>query len=147
MSGLVVSVQICPGQRQPMRPLAEADLQLGGIPGDSHFAPESARQLLLIEAETLSRFGLAPGGVKDNVTVEGIGLMGLAAGTRIGLGTAEVEITKECEPCSRMDESRSGLRLELEGRRGMMAKVVRPGKVRPGDPVQVLAREEPEVVG
>lgn len=129
-----------------MRPLAEAQLEPGGIRGDRHFAPESARQLLLIEAETLARFGLAPGAVKDNVTVEGVRVMGLPEGTRIAVGAAEVEITKECEPCSRMDEIRSGLMLELQGRRGMMAKVVRAGRVRPGDPVRVLERTEPEAV-
>lgn len=146
MNGSVLSVQICPGQREPMRPLPEAELELGGIRGDRHFAPGSARQLLMIEAETLARFGLAPGAVKENVTVEGIRLMGLPAGTRIGLGSAEVEITKECEPCSRMDEIRSGLMLELQGRRGMMARVVRAGRVRAGDPVRVLERTEPEAV-
>jgi MOSC domain-containing protein YiiM len=127
--------------------LAEAELEAGGIRGDRHFAPESARQLLLIEGETLARFGLAPGAVKENVTVQGVRIMGLAPGTRISLGSAEVEITDVCEPCSRMDEIRFGLKEDLEGRRGMMAKVVRSGKVRPGDPVNVLDPTGSEVVG
>ena len=147
MSGVVVSVQICPGQREPMRVVPEAQLDPGGIRGDRHFAPGSARQLLMIEAETLARFGLEPGQVKENVTTSGVDLMSLAPGTRLALGAAEVELADECHPCSRMDEIRSGLMLELEGSRGMLAKVVRPGRVRPGDPVRVLERAEPEVVG
>ena len=57
MTGSIVSLQTCPGLREPMRPLVEAKLLRGGIPGDRHFAPESARQLLLIEAETLASDG------------------------------------------------------------------------------------------
>jgi len=121
-----------------MRPLQSASLVDGGIEGDDHFSPGSIRQVLLIEQETLIRLGLSPGQVKENVTVSGLPLMGLASGTRLALGPAEVEVTKECEPCSRMDEIREGLRVELVGRRGMLAKVVRPGVVRVGDPVSVL---------
>jgi MOSC domain-containing protein YiiM len=147
MTGSIVSIQTCPGPRKAMQTLPEAELTPGGIPGDRHFAPESARQLLLIEAETLGRLGLLPGEVKENVTVQGVDLVGLAPGTRVSLGTAEVEITDECHPCTRMDEIRPGLMLDLEGRRGMLAKVVRAGRVRPGDAVQVLKRAEHRVAG
>jgi MOSC domain-containing protein YiiM len=136
--GSIRSIQTCPGERLPMRPLEESELQDGGIPGDAHFAPGSARQLLLIEAETLAELGVETGAVKENLTVEGLSLMGLPAGTRLELGQAELEITKECEPCSRMDEVRDGLKAELVGRRGMMARVSRPGMVRRGDPIRVL---------
>ena len=124
-----------------MRSLEETELLDGGIPGDDHFSPGSARQLLLIEAETLGELGVATGAVKENITVEGLSLMGLPAGTRLEVGDAELEITKECEPCSRMDEIRDGLRTELLGRRGMMARVSRPGLVRRGDPIRVLQAE------
>ena len=136
--GSVRSIQTCPGERLPMRPLEESELRDGGIPGDAHFAPGSLRQLLLIEAETLAELGVETGAVKENITVEGLTLMGLPAGTRLEVGQAELEITKECEPCSRMDEIRDGLKAELVGRRGMMARVTRPGVVRRGDPIRVL---------
>ena len=76
--------------------------------------------------------------MKENITLEGLTLMGLPTGTRLEVGQAELEITKECEPCSRMDEIRDGLKAELVGRRGMMARVTRPGVVRRGDPIRVL---------
>ncbi len=125
-----------------MRVLDQADLVEGGIPGDEHFAPESIRQVLLIENETLRELGLEPGMVKENVTVEGIELMGLPAGTRLSLGHAVIEVTKECEPCERMEEIRDGLRAELVRRRGMLARVVTPGAVRTGDPVRVVEAEQ-----
>jgi MOSC domain-containing protein YiiM len=136
--GSVRSIQTCPGERLPMRTLEESQLLDGGIPGDAHFAPGSLRQLLLIEAETLAELGVETGAVKENITVEGLRLMGLPAGTRLEVGQAELEITKECEPCSRMDEIRDGLKTELVGRRGMMARVSQPGVVRRGDPVRIL---------
>jgi MOSC domain-containing protein YiiM len=136
--GSIRSIQTCPGERLAMRSLEESQLLDGGIPGDAHFAPGSLRQLLLIEAETLAELGVETGAVKENITVEGLTLMGLPAGTRLEVGDAELEITKECEPCSRMDEIRDGLKTELIGRRGMMARVSRPGLVRRGDPIRVL---------
>jgi MOSC domain-containing protein YiiM len=133
-----------------MRPLEAVDLVPGGIPGDRHFSPGSRRELLLIEAETLEAFGLDVGDVKENVTVRGIRLMDLPPGTRIGLGQAQVELSGECEPCSRMEELRPGLQAELQGRRGMVGRVVAPGRIATGDPVRILARAslgaEPEPV-
>ncbi len=137
-AGRVRSIQTCPGERLPMRALEESELRDGGILGDAHFAPGSLRQLLLIEAETLAELGVETGAVKENITVEGLTLMGLPAGIRLEVGQAELEITKECEPCSRMDEIRDGLMAGLVGRRGMMARVTRPGVVRRGDPIRVL---------
>lgn len=138
MTGSVTSLQACPGDRGPMRPLQAAELADGGIPGDAHFQPGSARQLLLIEGETLEALGLEPGVVRENLTVSGVPLMGLESGTRLSIGGAEVEITKVCAPCSRMDAIREGLQDQLEGRRGMYGRVTRPGSVAVGDPVEVV---------
>jgi MOSC domain-containing protein YiiM len=138
VSGTVRSIQTCPGERLPIRKLDRTELLDGGIPGDAHFAPGSARQLLLIESETLSALGVEPGSVKENLTLEGVPLMNLPPGARLEVGGSELEVTKECEPCSRMDEIRDGLRIKLIGRRGMLARVTRPGLVRRGDPVRIL---------
>jgi MOSC domain-containing protein YiiM len=51
---------------------------------------------------------------------------------------AVFEITMVCDPCHRMDELRQGLRAELEGRRGMLARIVESGEVAVGDPVELL---------
>lgn len=120
-----------------MEPVPDGVLARGGLTGDAHFSPQSIRQLLLVDAETLEELDLSPGAIRENITVRGTGVMQLPQGTRLAIGEAEVEITKECAPCRIMEGVRQGLMRELSGRRGMYAKVVRAGIVRRGDPIRV----------
>lgn len=134
----VVNLQICPAPRAPMQPVdAVRAVENRGLEGDRHAAPDSTRQVLLIEAETLERMGLASGAVKENITTRGIELMALAIGTRLHIGGAVLELTKACTPCARMDELRTGLRAELQGQRGMMARVLVGGEIGVGDEIRV----------
>src|SRR2546429_1280538 len=104
-----------------------------GIEGDKHAVAASDRQVLLADQEALDEVGVEPGTIKENLTVEGLHAMGLPAGTRVRLGdSAVLEIMKICEPCFRMDEIRMGLKGELVGRRGMVARVVNGGAVAVG---------------
>ena len=59
-------------------------------------------------------------------------------GQRVRIGGAEFEITMVCDPCSRMEEIRPGLQAEIDGRRGMLARVVRSGEVASGDSVELV---------
>lgn len=122
-----------------MERLAEARVTEHGLDGDSHAKPGSRRQALLIDVEILREFGLAPGQVRENFTVEGAGLQSLPAGARVRIGAAEIEITGPCTPCARMDEIRAALQAELAGRRGVVARVITPGIVREGDAVAAPA--------
>ena len=121
-----------------MESMPNAALEEGGLTGDAHFEPQSIRQLLVADAEALEALGLAPGDIRENLTVRGVGVMQLAPGTTLAIGGAEIEVTKECAPCRRMEDVRPGLMRELSGRRGMYARVLSPGTVRPGDAVRVL---------
>jgi MOSC domain-containing protein YiiM len=126
-----------------MRPVPSAALISGlGIQGDKHAVAVSDRQVLLADKEALDAVGVAPGTIKENLTVEGLNVMDLPAGSRLRLGTSAVlEITEICEPCFRMDEIRHGLKQELEGRRGMVARVIQGGTIHLGDPIQVEKAE------
>jgi MOSC domain-containing protein YiiM len=108
-----------------------------GLEGDYHAHPDGARQVLLIEAETLERLGLEMSGVMENITTRGIALMALECGTRVRVGEALLEVTQPCAPCARMDEIRPGLRTVLEGQRGMLARVIEGGEMRVGDAIRV----------
>lgn len=143
MLAKVASVQLCPGHRQPMRAVPSATLQPGGLYGDKHASAASRRQVLLVDKEALDALELQPGMIKENVTVEGLNVMSLPAGTRLRLGTdAVVELTSVCEPCFRMDEIRPGLKADLKGRRGMNSLVVAGGRIAVGDPIAVLLQQE-----
>ncbi len=113
-----------------------------GIEGDRHAAEEGvrkARQVLLMDEETLESFGLAYGEVRENITTSGIDLVATPAGATLAVGGEVVlKITGPCAPCARMDEIRPGLRLEFDGKRGMLASVVRGGTIRVGDAISVL---------
>jgi MOSC domain-containing protein YiiM len=114
-----------------------------GIEGDKHASAASKRQVLLADKEALDAVGVLPGTIKENVTVEGVDVMVLPEGTRVHLGrSAVLEITEICEPCFRMDEIRDGLKQELEGRRGMVSRVVRGGTINVGDTI-TIERSEP----
>ena len=113
-----------------------------GIEGDKHASAASKRQVLLADKEALDAVGVLPGTIKENVTVEGVDVMRLPAGTRMRLGRSVVlEITGVCEPCFRMDEIREGLKAELEGRRGMVSRVVRGGTITVGDLISIEQSE------
>ncbi len=143
MSGSVVSIQICVGHRDPMKSVESAQMKSGyGIEGDRHAVSEgirTKRQVLLTDVETLAKFGLSRGDIRENITVTGIEIHSLKEGDRVSLGgDAVVEITGHCAPCARMDEIRDGLRVDLEGQRGMLATVVSGGTVSVGDEVRAL---------
>jgi len=65
--------------------------------------------------------------------------MDLGRGQRIKVGDQAVfEITKTCNPCSRMDEIQNGLQSQLAGRRGILAKALHGGVIRVGDTIMLL---------
>ena len=139
-AGQVVAVQLCPGHRLPMQPVDEAlALEGRGLQGDGHNKARGSRQVLLMDLETLEALDLAPGIIKENLTLRGIAVNQLPPGQRLQVGAEVVlEVTKPCEPCFRMDEIRPGLQAVLEGQRGMLAHVITGGPIRPGDSVQFL---------
>jgi len=139
----IVSLQRCVGHREPMETPESVNLIAGlGIEGDRHATDEGvrkARQVLLMDEETLESFGLASGEVRENITTSGIDLVATPAGATLAVGGEVVlKITGPCAPCARMDEIRPGLRLELDGKRGILASVVRGGTIRVGDAIRVL---------
>jgi len=130
----------CLVHRFPMREVAEIEaLENKGLKSCIHGRPNSKRQVLLMDRETLDKFGLRPGAIKENVTVKGMDFQALAIGQRLRVGESLLEITVPCDPCPRMDEIRMGLQEELRGQRGWLCRVIESGTIRQGDEVTVLA--------
>src|SRR5438128_988225 len=145
-----------------------------GIEGDAHMGatvkhrsrvakdPEQAnlRQVHLIHAELLEElraggFDVCAGEMGENVTTQGIDLLGLPTGTLLHLGEqAVVEVTGLRNPCAQLDKLQPGLMAanlsrDEEGnlirKTGVMSIVVEGGEVKPGDPVRVVLPPEPHV--
>ncbi len=141
MNSSVVALFLCPASRAPLRAVERVEaLAETGLQGDRHARAGSRRQVLLMEAEVLDRFGLAPGDVREQVTVRGLPLGRLAPGARLRVGGALLEVAGPCAPCERMNEIRPGLRSALDGQRGRFARVVEAGSFAVGD---TLAIEPP----
>ena len=115
----------------------------------------SRRQISLIEREqiaehaaTLGLQKIAPGLVRANIETEGVNLISLI-GQQIQIGTTILDLYAPRDPCSKMDAICQGLReLMLENRQGVMAEVVRSGRIQVGDPIQVTteaATNSPEL--
>ena len=116
-----------------MKPLDEARaIADSGLEGCAHGHPGSPRQVLLMDIETLTELGLAPGIIKENITTQGLDLRSLRNGQRLRIGDAILEITLPCGPCKLMEDIRPGLQQQLRGRRGQLCRVIQSGLIRPG---------------
>jgi MOSC domain-containing protein YiiM len=83
----------------------------------------------------------------ENITTQGVDLLGLPTGSRLCLGsTAAVEVTGLRNPCAQLDRIQPGLMAATLGRdergnlvrkAGIMGIVVTGGIVSPGDPIRV----------
>lgn len=113
MSGTITNIFIksaVGGAMQPVN-LAQA-LANKGLEGDANIG-KRRRQVLLIEHETITEWGLAPGTVRENVTVRNLALAGLPEGTHLQVGSAVLEVTGDCAPCEFMDQLAAGLRAKV----------------------------------
>ncbi len=113
-----------------------------GVRGDAHAGP-GIRQVSLLGEESIGKMrarglSVGPGDFAENVTVSGIDLAGLAIGKRIRAGEALLEITQIGKEC----HDRCAIYLQagdcVMPREGVFARVLRGGRVAPGDPVEVL---------
>ena len=117
----------------------------GGFEGDSHVG-KTTRAVLVIDRSTLDDLGLAPGDLREQITIEGVrDVTNLAPGTRLRVGGITLRVNGEAKPCTHIGEMLEVedpelFRQTLEGRRGAACTVVEvAGLVRIGDVVEVLA--------
>jgi MOSC domain-containing protein YiiM len=139
--GEVLHLFTCLVHRFPMREVPEVEVIYDkGFKGCIHGRPGSKRQVSLMDRETLDKFGLTPGVVKENITTRGIDFQTLATGNILRIGKCVLEITGPCDPCARMDEIRMGLQEELRGQRGWLCRVKEAAVIRIGDRIEVRAQ-------
>lgn len=137
--GSITNIHIARVKGTPSDPVPDATALSGmGLEGDRSCSTENVRQVLFMDKETLDRMELAPGQIKENITTQGLDLTQAKAGQVFLLGgEVTMEVVGECEPCGKMDAIKPGLREELDGRRGMLAKVINGGTFKVGDAVRI----------
>jgi MOSC domain-containing protein YiiM len=138
MPPIVVAIQLCRAHAEPLVPVSSVNAVEGaGLEGDLHQRPGSRRQVLFVDQEILDELGLAPGVIREQVTVRGLDVQHLEPGATVRIGGARFVVAKPCDPCELMDEIRPGLRTLLEDRRGRFLSVVGSGTFATGDEIVV----------
>ncbi len=116
------------------------DVAATGLDGDR--ARAGKRAVTLIQAEHLPMIAALAGlgqvdvaALRRNVVVSGLNLVAFR-GKRIRLGTALLELTVPCHPCSKMETVLGhGGYTAMRGHGGMCAAVIEPGVLAVGDAV------------
>lgn len=132
-------------------PLESARLIAGhGLDGDQKAGRHPDRQLNLLSYEWLQAlapqdYRTAPGQFGEQIIVQGLPLMELQPGDRLQMGEqAVIQITKPRTGCERLELAQRGKPVVGHlGPLGMLAKVIRDGTIRVGDPVELLSPESP----
>jgi MOSC domain-containing protein YiiM len=127
--------------------LQEANLTIKrGIEGDLK-GRQPDRQLNVMTYETLQQlaaegFETAPGQMGEQIILKGLDMDALNAGDQVQLGDeARIEVIKPRTGCDRFEHIQGKSPSLVQGKMGMMAKVVAGGIIRVGDPVKVLQKE------
>jgi MOSC domain-containing protein YiiM len=133
-----------PKKRLPMEELEEARVITNvGLEGCAHARPGgSARQVLLVDRETLEAMDLRPGVIRENITTEGMDVNGLALKQELRIGEVRLQVCEICHPCDQLEKIRPGLRREMRGRRGMLCQVLEGGMIHRGETIEKVAPAE-----
>ena len=137
--GTITNLHIARVKGTPSDPVQEATAISGlGLEGARSAFEGNKRQVLFIDKETLDDFGLAPGQVKENITVTGLDLSQTKAGQVFRIGDdVTMELVGDCEACGKMEALALGLQDKIDGKRGMLAIVVNGGSIKVGDSITV----------
>lgn len=111
-----------------------------GAEGDRHLDPLSPRQLLLASRASYAALALAPQALRENLLLDD-DIEHLPSGTVLQIGAeAKVRLMFACEACARLDLHGARLAARIGALRGILARVVEGGVIRPGDPVRDLGQ-------
>lgn len=137
----------------PKASVFEAFISEDGVSGDAqanrdhHGGPDRAVVIYSLEViRALQREGhpIAPGTAGENLTISGLEWPAIVPGTRLRVGSTLLEVTTYTSPCRKIAPSfmsHAYTRIGQDQNPGwsrVCARVLEPGIVRPGDPVEVI---------
>lgn len=143
-------IAVCKSKEKETKKKAVASSTLRenyGLVGDAHADSGTHRQVSLLAIESINKMrslglNVGPGDFAENLTVEGIDLVSLPVGTRLGIRDEIVleisQIGKECHNgCSIFQQAGKCIMPE----EGIFARVIRGGLVKPADTIKVKDEE------
>ena len=145
----------------PKLPIAKGKITEVGLEGDSHAHPQihggPIQAILIITDEGIEElkaegFALYPGALGENITTQGLDRHQVRAGQRYRVGESILEITKIRRPCDTLSVYGPGIQKAVYdadvkagdaasarwGLSGFYCAIVRPGTIRPGDPIVLM---------
>ena len=143
-SGTVVAANTSENKGERKKASPEVMLRTEhGIEGDAHAGPWH-RQVSLLAQESIDKMvaaglNVGPGDFAENITTRGIEVAALPIGTILDLGEALVEVTQIGKECHARCEIYYQAGDCVMPREGIFVRVLRGGRVAPGDPVKVRA--------
>lgn len=173
MAGRVVAVARDSGHNFSKQIVSEIEIVTGlGVAGDAHNGREAQhrsrvkadpnqpnlRQVHLIHSELFDEvggkgFNVKPADLGENITTEGIDLLGLPRGAILRIGESVcLEVTGLRNPCAQIDSFQKGLLGavlergeggELIRKSGIMTIVIEGGRVQAGDLIDIELPDPP----
>lgn len=144
LKGKVVSVNSSQEKGVVKQPIDEGVfLENHGLEGDAH-AGNWHRQVSLLALESFQKMidagaeGLVPGIFAENITTEGIELFTLPVGTRLKIGETIQEVTQIGKECHSGCEIARKVGKCVMPKEGIFTKIIKPGKIREGDSIEVI---------
>lgn len=154
MQGHIFQINVSKGG-VPKLAIAADEVSANGLSGDRqrnqqhHGGPDRALCLYSLEhIMALQREGhpIYPGAIGENMTIAGLDWSLLTPGVRLRLGEiVEIELTSYTVPCSNIAAAFADGNMNRVSQKKhpgwarLYARVLRPGRIAPGDPVTVLS--------
>ena len=135
--GTVVGLRICAEGSYDPEPVGHMVAVAGiGLEGDTHAHPLSPRQVLVASSDVYQDLGLEPMTLRENLLVD-FATERLSSSTLLQIGPEIVLwLTFQCEACGHLEHRHPGVVKSIHGRRGILARVVRGGRMSIGDEVR-----------
>lgn len=140
----VIGINISEKKGVPKTTIDEGEFIVDfGLKGDAH-GGNWHRQVSFLGQESIDKMtelgikGLCTGKFAENITTKGITLYTLPIGTRLTIGEVEFEVTQIGKECHQKCAIYHQVGDCIMPKEGIFAKVIRGGKVKKGDRIDIL---------